>query len=153
MRNRSKVTSLSVSGCRNITSLQPLASQIWSLKANVSNCGIGDAGLAAATRIVELDAGGNAKITTCAPFACSLRILRAWGGCGIGDAGLAAATGIVELNADDNAKITTCGPFACSLRILHAGGDCGIGDAGLAAATGIVVLPRSRLRSHWLDLS
>ena len=105
MRNRSKVTSLSVSGCRNITSLQPLASQIWSLKANGSNCGIGDAGLAAATRIVELDAGYNAKITTCAPFACSLRILRAWGDC-IGDAGLAAATGIVELNAYDNAKIT-----------------------------------------------
>jgi len=74
----------------------------------------------------------NYKITTCAPFANSLKILIAAFGNGIGDDSLSSCHFIDELIAGDNPKITTCAPFANSLEILNAQGNSGIGDDGLA---------------------
>ena len=62
----------------------------------------------------------NCKITTCAPFAESLKVLYSRFNCKIGDEGLRLCTSIVELHATNNVKITTCRPFAETLTILYA---------------------------------
>ena len=133
------IVSLCVPYASRVVSVSTVASSLRKLDASGS-CGIDDAGLAQATRIVEFNAACNPKIRTVAPFAGSLRKLDAGVFCGIDDAGLAEATRIVELNAADNPKIRTVAPFASSLRKLVASEHCGIDDAGLAQATRIVFL-------------
>jgi len=94
-------------------------------------CGISDSSLSACTAIEELHAYNNDKITTCAPFAYTLKILAAPVLCGIADNGLTLCTSIEQLLANSNDKITTCAPFARTLKILNMAYMCGIGDDGL----------------------
>jgi len=75
----------------------------------------------------------DCKITTCAPFAKSLKVLSAINYSHFGDEILRSCTSIVELYAKDNHRITTCAPFANSLEILDASSYCGIGDDGLTS--------------------
>jgi len=81
---------------------------------------IGDDGLSSCTTIRELYVDNNKFITTCAPFATSLRKLSAKQTSGIRDDGLRLCNNLMHLIINDNRKITTCAPFAKSLRILHA---------------------------------
>ena len=121
-----------------MTSVAPVAGSLRKLNASGRDCGIDDAGLARAVRLVELDASCNQNIRTVATFAASLRRIDASYTCGIDDAGLADATCIVELKAAGNPRISTVAPFAASLRRLVVS-DCGIDDAGLAQATRVLV--------------
>jgi len=95
--------------------------------------------------IENLDASYNSNITTCAPFANTLRVLDA-SNSGICDAGLKLCRSINTLNASNNLRITTCAPFAESLRILYAsttrvaGCPCGIDDDGLKMCKNITKL-------------
>jgi len=89
--------------------------------------------------IEVLNVSGNDTITTCAPFAKSLRALYANRAC-ISDNGLSLCTLIELLFANNNSEITTCAPFAKSLRTLFADGRCGISDEGLHLCTSIVIL-------------
>jgi len=89
-------------------------------------------GLCQCSIIEELYMSGNFDISSCAPFAKSLKVLDACRTCcTINDEGLATCTSITELNARDNYRITTCAPFAKSLKILNATGACGINDLGI----------------------
>ena len=72
------------------------------------------------------------KITTCAPFAKSLKVLYIYGNI-FNDEILQSCTSIVELYAGNNRGVTTCAPFANSLKVLDASHNCGIGDDGLAS--------------------
>jgi len=94
-------------------------------------CNNRDIALSRCTHIRVLDASNNPIITTCRPFAASLRILYATKECSICDAGLAVCKKIKLLDACGNPRITTCVPFANSLVKLLAGGECGVGDKGL----------------------
>jgi len=85
----------------------------------------------------KVNADFNVHITTCAPFAKTLRALSAQGGSGICDNGLLLCTSITTLNADENIKITTCAPFSQSLRELSANGRCGINNGGLSLCTSL----------------
>jgi len=80
----------------------------------------------------------TSQISTCDPFARSLKILIA--GWQICDAGLSQCTAIEYLNACNNPYITTCAPFAKSLKVLNAFGSCGINDKGLELCTSIAEL-------------
>jgi len=96
------------------------------------------------TSIVTLkiyDKYKRCKITTCAPFAKSLKVLHAYSE--LCDKGLKLCTSITELNANNTYGITTCGPFANSLKILHASGLCGIDDRGLVLCHSITTLDAS----------
>jgi len=92
------------------------------------------------TNIVELHAYCQKKITTCEPFAKTLKILFAGGTCGITDDALNACINLEELYACDNERITSCDPFACKLRKLNASRTCGITDYGLELCISIEVL-------------
>jgi len=85
----------------------------------------------------KLDAQNNYAITTCEPFATSLKKLNASGNCGITDDGLRLCNNITDLNADRNGKITTCAPFAQTLITLSIQATSGICDKGLIACTHI----------------
>jgi len=90
------------------------------------------------TNIYKLDASCNSYITTCDPFAHSLRVLDASYKCGICDIGLIRCTHLKNINVDDNCKITTCAPFAKTLKILSAECEkCGINDQGLLLCTNL----------------
>jgi len=67
--------------------------------------GISDYGLRACKNIKKLYAKNNSKITTCDPFAKSLKILYAENECGISDDGLQLCDNIQELHASGNNKI------------------------------------------------
>jgi len=107
---------------------------------------IGDDDIQLCVRIENLNADNNNKITTCKPFATSLRVLSARGSCGINNDGLQPCTNIVDLTTDSNGHITTCEPFANSLRILSAreyifnDTICGISDDALKSCTSIEIL-------------
>jgi len=90
-----------------------------------------DIALSPCTRIRVLNVSGNPIITTCDPFAASLRILYAERHCGISDKSLERCKRIKLLSASNNPHITTCIPFATSLVKLSAGGECGVGDTGI----------------------
>jgi len=94
-------------------------------------CNNRDIALSLCMHIRVLDASNNPIITTCKPFAASLRILYATKKCRICDAGLVLCKRIKLLDTSDNPRITTCDPFATSLVKLLAGGKCGVGDKGL----------------------
>jgi len=102
---------------------------------------LNDASIMMCTRIKMLYVSGNHNITTCAPFAKTLKYLEANDGCGIGDDGIKMCTKLKSLSVDNNCNITTCAPFANTLVKLSA---CGIhskiGDAGLVRCTKIVEL-------------
>jgi len=100
--------------------------------------GIDDKGISRCTSITHLDASNNSKITTCDPFASTLRVLEVSNvfgihDCysGIGDMGLKMCHNIKALHANYNPKITTCAPFANTLRILAASESSGISNNGL----------------------
>jgi len=82
----------------------------------------------------------NDDITTCEPFAHTLRVLHAELSCTISDSGIKKCYNIEKLYADDNANITTCAPFAHSLRTLFARNTCGITDNGLKLCINIRIL-------------
>ena len=63
----------------------------------------------------ELNADNNPNITSCEPFAQSLRKLSAQGLCGISDNGLSTCNRITDLNIWDNRRITIRGPYITSL--------------------------------------
>ena len=87
-----------------------------------------DITLSLCNNIRVLNASNNPIITTCKPFAVSLRILYADTKCGICDAGLMLCKRIKLLDASDNPRITTCDPFATSLVKLFARDRCRIND-------------------------
>jgi len=133
-----------------ITTCAPFAQSL--VKLDASNygtkdasvkCGISDTGLSSCSMIRELNARGNPKITTCVPFAKSLKILRASRDCGISDTGLSNCTAIEKLYVQDNLKITTCEPFAKTLIVLNAFGNSGIDDKGLSRCASITDLDAS----------
>jgi len=75
----------------------------------------------------------HCKITSCEPFAKTLKVLHVMELRNFGDKQLEMCTSIVELDANNNRKITTCAPFANSLEVLDAAYSCGIGNDGLAS--------------------
>lgn len=102
--------------------------------------GIDDNFLRRCKLIVHLCVNNNDEVTTCAPFAKTLRILEARNGCGIGDTALSLCNKLRKLYASSNCKITTCIPFAKTLRVLYAGNTCGITDNGLQLCTNLCEL-------------
>ena len=93
--------------------------------------GIDDKCIKNCTNIESLYTDDNHLITTCVPFAKSLRKLSASGESGISNNGLLFCDRIEELNASYNEKISTCAPFANSLRKLSASNTSNISDNGL----------------------
>ena len=91
------------------------------------------------------------KITTCAPFAKSLKVLCAEHKSEITDKSLELCTSIAELYVSGNRGITTCEPFANTLEVLNVSKsrmyyfatriteslECGIGDIGIASCHSI----------------
>jgi len=123
----------------NITSCDHFAAHLVILNAH----GIGDYGLRMCRRLKILYAYSNPKITTCNPFAKTLRKLDASDCCGINDIGLQMCCRLKILNASHNIRITTCAPFARSLKILYARGNCcGIDNDGIALCANIRILDR-----------
>ena len=98
----------------NITSCDHFAAHLVILNAH----GIGDYGLRLCTSITELYARHNYGITTCAPFAHSLRKLSIPFGSGIRNEGLRLCMSITDLNVSCNPRAISCDPFANTLRIL-----------------------------------
>jgi len=123
-----------------MTTPQMFAKSLKVLDASGFRNGINDEWLEMCTSITELNADHNSGITTCDPFAKSLKKIRCIDACGIGDDGLRTCTNIVALCADHNKKITTCAPFANSLETLSARVTCGISDDGLKMCTAITKL-------------
>lgn len=111
--------------------MEPFAATLTDLIARWS-CGIDDAGLRLAQNITKLDASGDSRITTVAPWSSALKILAASRSDRLTDAGLRFATGIVTLRAENTRCITTVTPMAQSLTELDASGalSC-ITNAGL----------------------
>ena len=107
------------------------------LSACHRNCVINDDALQLCTSIEVLYAMDNENITTCAPFAKTLRTLYATSNCGICDDGLRMCTAITKLDATCNNKITTCAPFAKTLRILILRRWSGVQNKGLELCTAI----------------
>ena len=146
---------LDVSGNDKITTCATFAKSLKILHANScilnhrigweTYCGITDDSLKLCTNIEILHATDNLRITTCTPFAKSLKILYADGEwCAITDDGLLSCTTLQQLYVSDNAGITTCAPFANTLTILYAKNDKGgIVDAGLSLCTMICELNAS----------
>ena len=85
------------------------------------------------TSLATLEIYQDCKITTCAPFAKSLKVLHTENCCVFGDEELKSCTSIIELNTTNNHRITTCAPFANSLEVLNALNNSGIGDIGLVS--------------------
>jgi len=112
---------------------------ITSLLRNLRGLGTyrcADAGLLLCESITELKIRDG--ITTCEPFAKSLKILHADlgdpGDCNMTDDGISKCTNIEVLYACGNYKITTCDPFSQSLRELDVSMDecyCSINDHGI----------------------
>jgi len=98
-----------------------------------------DDGLSGCTTIEELDVTHEYEITTCAPFATSLRKLIAnnnWtDSLQLRDNGLQSCTSITYLSVSGNNNITTCAPFAKSLRELHVRHGGGLCDEGISMCT------------------
>ena len=92
------------------------------------------------TKIKNLRSIHNNKITTCAPFAKTLKKLQSNH---ITNDGLMLCANLKILIASNNPNITTCAPFAKTLRVLHARNNCGITDAGLLLCTKLRVLHAS----------
>jgi len=84
--------------------------------------------------LTHLDASHNNCITTCEPFAKTLRVLDASFST-LDDRGLKLCTNIKHLTARNNKNITTCRPFP-NLRFLDASESC-IDDYGLIMCTRI----------------
>jgi len=98
---------------------------------------ITDRNIALCVGLRELYAYGCEYVTTCTPFAKSLRILDASERCGISDIGLRQCTHIKKLYACNNNRITTCKPFAKSLKVVDASFACGITNFGLTMCKNI----------------
>ena len=157
------IQELNADHCKFITSCAPFASTLRKLSvrnnllgssihpvdANEHRSdpyGINDKALKLCTSLTDLNADNNDNITTCKPFAHTLRKLSACRMSQICDAGLRSCTALESLDASRNDRITTCEPFANTLRILFATQYCGISDAGLAANTRIEKLDASHNR-------
>ena len=109
---------------------------------------MGDAGIECAVRLRTLVASHNARISTVAPCASTLRVLGADGDCGdadcgIDDRGLASATRLRALRASCNPRISTVSPFGSTLTDLDATGLSGIDDEGLVCAVRLRTLRAS----------
>jgi len=139
----------------NIIDMQPSSSKFTCIKNSMSelykilaptSCTSIDTKLKRCMSIKYLDACSNAMITSCAPFATSLRTLDASQSaytpmCGLKDAGLKLCTSLESLDASHNNKITTCEPFAKTLHTLIANGrNCRINDHGLKMCKNITKL-------------
>ena len=107
---------------------------------SLHDCEIDDNTLAKCTSLTSLDLSSLCEITTCAPFAKSLRRLRIIEIVHFNYDSIMRCMAIGELHASENRFIKTCQPFARSLRILFANDDCGIGDRGLESCTLIEIL-------------
>jgi len=92
------------------------------------------------TSLTSLNVYKGCKITACAPFAESLKILHTEGSGGLCNDSFKLCASIVELHAENNYRITTCVPFANSLKILDASNTCGIRDSGLILCHSITEL-------------
>jgi len=92
------------------------------------------------TSLTELDATENKQITTCVPFAKSLKYLTVGYHSKITDDGLHGCTSLSTLNIHNNNTITTCEPFAKSLRTLYARDQCHINNDGLSGCTSLTAL-------------
>ena len=88
------------------------------LIASGKKCSVCDDTIRFCTTIEELNCNNNIYITTCKPFAKSLRILHARESA-ISDVGLSKCAHIEELDCMDNDLITTCAPFGKSLLRLN----------------------------------
>jgi len=105
----------------NDLSLAPFAKTLKKLTVSYPSV-MSNQNLAHCNIIKILYAQNNANITTCKPFAKTLRILDASGNsCMIDDAGLKLCTNIKHLNHADNKWITTYEPFAKTLQVLSTG--------------------------------
>jgi len=99
---------------------------------------INDKCLNICTNLRILNVSRNTEVTTCAPFAKTLRILYANGCCGICDDGLKLCDAIKELYASDNPNITTLRPFAKKLKKLDAPSN--IDNTSIALCTNLKYL-------------
>jgi len=109
-------------------------------RLNIIDTKIDDAAIGACTKIKYLNIMGTNSITTCAPFAKTLKHLVLLHTTTMGDAGLALCTNLKILYAMNNHSITTCTPFANSLVVLHADYNCGVGDDGLKMCSRLMTL-------------
>jgi len=117
-----------------VNSLRILSAQANQITQHLSRprtCGIDDDALKLCTFIEKLNVDGNKKITTCTPFAKSLRILSIHDTSKSFNDSLSLCENITNLNATYNFKIKSCASFAKSLRILNASDYCIISDNGI----------------------
>jgi len=106
-------------------------------KLNINSyTAINDRYIASCTSITDLYASHNRIITTCNPFAKTLRILNA-AYSSINDLGLKLCTAIEKLTIDGNEHITTCDPFAKSLTYLSALNNNTLHDKSIQSCTSI----------------
>jgi len=118
-------------------SLCSIAKNLCTLIASHRTCTITNELLYLCTAIKDLDISNNPNVTTCAPFAKSLRKLKAFNSSRLNDIGLEQCTVIEELNIAMT-NVSTCAPFAKTLKILHANHlMCKLGDNGLKSCTAI----------------
>ena len=108
------------------------------LVASGKKCSVCDDTIRFCATIEELDCCDNIRITTCEPFAKSLRILHARRSV-MTDIGLSKCVNIEELDCMDSKLITTCAPFYRSLLRLNMIGS-GIVNNGLLRCKYIKVL-------------
>ena len=95
----------------------------------------------AAVQLTCLNASGNERICSVAPFGSTLLELDAMRSSALCQEALIAATKLHRLDVSDNNCITSVAHCATSLRhIVASGVDCSLGDTGLAAATNLVSL-------------
>ena len=113
----------------DIESFKPFEKSLRILSASFC-CNILDKNLRNCANIEKLDCSNNYSITTCKPFALSLRTL-VCSNSNIDDNGLANCIYIEELDCDSNNNISTCKSFAQSLRILSTNDNSAMSDAGL----------------------
>jgi len=117
-------------------------------KLRIEDTNIDDAMISACTNIKYLNISGNSDITTCAPFAKTLKHLRLTRTAAIKDTMIALCTNLKILDVSYNPNITTCAlNVAGSLTKLYADGEnCGICDDTLKLCSKLVILKANNNR-------
>jgi len=129
-----KLQSLTITNtrCVNLTRIPSTITNLY-----ISDSSITDSMLLQCKKVRMLNIYQNDKITTCNPFAKSLREVVLSSFTGITDVGLALCKNIKILFVSGNSNISTCEPFAKSLRKLDAEYASAINDDGIKLCTNL----------------
>jgi len=132
-----KIRKLTISHC-SVNSNDIIPDTVKWLRIVGTN--INDAAIRTCTKIKYLNISDRNGITTCAPFAKTLKHLILQCATTMSDDGLALCTNLKILDVHSNNNITTCAPFADSLVVLRADRSCGVCDDGLKLCSKLTTL-------------